>query len=218
MKKSKWSTQKLITTAMLAAVAGALMSMEFSLPLMPVFYKIDFSDVPSIIALFLMGPASAACVEIVKILIKLITVGTNTAFVGEIANLISIAFFVLPTWIVYKKRGQTGRAVAESLTVCVVFGIITSCFVNAFITLPLYAKAMGTDIDSVVQAVSAFNPAIKNLPTFIILATVPFNLIKKTLNCVVGYALYDRLVHVAAIRSIGEGNLRRTSANGAIND
>ena len=53
--KTKWSIQKLIYTGMLAAVAGALMSLEFSVPMMPPFYKIDFSDVPSIIALFLMG-------------------------------------------------------------------------------------------------------------------------------------------------------------------
>ena len=42
----KWSVKKMVTTAMLAAVAGVLMSLEFSVPLMPVFYKIDFSDVP----------------------------------------------------------------------------------------------------------------------------------------------------------------------------
>ena len=67
----KWSVKKLVTTAMLAAVAGVLMSLEFSIPFMPVFYKVDFSDVPTVIALFSMGPASAMCVEIIKILIKL---------------------------------------------------------------------------------------------------------------------------------------------------
>ena len=41
--KTKWSVQKLIYTGMLAALAGALMSLEFSVPLMPPFYKIDFS-------------------------------------------------------------------------------------------------------------------------------------------------------------------------------
>lgn len=44
--KTNWSIQKLIYTGMLAAVAGALMSLEFSVPMMPPFYKIDFSDVP----------------------------------------------------------------------------------------------------------------------------------------------------------------------------
>ena len=78
MKTGKWSIQKLIYTAMLAAVAGVLMSLEFSVPMMPPFYKVDFSDVPSVIAVFLMGPVSGICVEVIKLLIKLITVGTNT--------------------------------------------------------------------------------------------------------------------------------------------
>ena len=66
----KWSVTKMVTTAMLAAVAGALMSLEFSVPLMPVFYKVDFSDIPTVIAIFTMGPVSGLCVEIVKILIN----------------------------------------------------------------------------------------------------------------------------------------------------
>ena len=54
-------------TAMLVGLAGALMSLEFSLPMMPPFYKIDFSDVPSIIALFSLGPVSAALVEDIEL-------------------------------------------------------------------------------------------------------------------------------------------------------
>ena len=51
--KKIWSTQTMIYTAMLAALAGVLMSLEISVPMMPPFYKVDFSDVPSVIALFL---------------------------------------------------------------------------------------------------------------------------------------------------------------------
>ena len=51
----KWTTQKMIYTGMLAAVAGVLMSLEISVPMMPPFYKVDFSDVPSFVALFTMG-------------------------------------------------------------------------------------------------------------------------------------------------------------------
>ena len=100
--KNKWSTQKLVLTGMLAAVAGVLMSLEFSIPMMPPFYKIDFSDVPSVIALFSMGPASAVCVEVIKILIKLFTVGTNSMYVCEFANLIGIILYIFPTWLIYK--------------------------------------------------------------------------------------------------------------------
>ena len=105
MKTGKWSIQKLIYTAMLAAVAGVLMSLEFSVPMMPPFYKVDFSDVPSVIAVFLMGPVSGICVEVIKLLIKLITVGTNTMYVGELANLIAAFLFVWPLWFLYQKLG-----------------------------------------------------------------------------------------------------------------
>ena len=191
--KSKWSIQKLIYTGMLAAMAGALMSLEFSVPMMPPFYKVDFSDVPSIMALFLFGPASAAWVEIIKILIKLITVGTNSMYVGELSNLIGVALFVIPLWIVYNKMGKNRRAAITGLTVSIAIRTAFACFCNAFITLPLYAKAMGVSLDSVVSMVASVNPAITSLTTFIVMATIPFNILKLGLNYFVGYLLFNRL-------------------------
>ena len=164
--------------------------------MMPPFYKIDFSDVPSIIALFLLGPASAAWVEIIKIIIKLITVGTNSMYVGEFANLIGVVLFVIPMWAVYKKGGKTRRAAIASLAVSVPIRTLFACFCNAFITLPLYAAAMGLPLNQVITMVAAVNPAISDLTTFIFMATIPFNLIKLGLNCFVGYLLYTRLLAV----------------------
>ncbi len=201
--KTKWSTQKLIYTGMLAALAGVLMSLEFSVPLMPPFYKVDLSDVPSVMALFLMGPASAAWVEIIKILIKLITVGTNSFYVGELSNLIGVALFVVPLWLIYRKTGQNRKAAVWSLSVSVVIRTAFACFVNAFITLPLYAAAMGVSLDEVVRMVAAVNPAITNLTTFIILATIPFNILKLGINYLIGYLLYERLHAVSpAFRAV----------------
>ena len=201
--KTKWSTQKLIYTGMLAALAGVLMSLEFSVPLMPPFYKVDLSDVPSVMALFLMGPASAAWVEIIKIMIKLITVGTNSFYVGELSNLIGVALFVVPLWLIYRKTGQNRKAAVWSLSASVVIRTAFACFVNAFITLPLYAAAMGVSLDEVVRMVAAVNPAITNLTTFIILATIPFNILKLGINYLIGYLLYERLHAVSpAFRAV----------------
>lgn len=198
--EKKWTTQKMIMTAMLAAVAGVLMSLEFALPMMPPFYKVDFSDVPSIIALFMMGPASAAAVEVIKIVIKVITVGTNTMYVGELANLIGVALFVVPVWLIYKKAGKTTGAAVKALTFSLPIRIALSCCINAFITLPLYAKAMGVSMADVIAFVGSVNPMITNLPLFLILATIPFNLIKLVLNYVVGYMIFDRLRAVNVIK------------------
>ncbi len=196
-------TQTLVFTALLAALAGALMSFGFSIPMMPVFYKIDFSDVPAIIAIFTMGPVSGAAVELIKIVIKFLMTGTNSMFVGEFANVISVAFFVLPIWYIYKKMGRNLKAAVVALTVSAIFRTAMACFINAFITLPMYASAMGISLNEVVVAVSSVNPAIKDLPTFIILATIPFNMIKIALNSTIGYLLYDRLLSASALKRFG---------------
>lgn len=193
MKTGKWSIQKLIYTAMLAAVAGVLMSLEFSVPMMPPFYKVDFSDVPSVIAVFLMGPVSGICVEVIKLLIKLITVGTNTMYVGELANLIAAFLFVWPLWFLYQKLGANRKAAVEALLLSIVIRTECACFINANITLPLYAKAMSLPLDEVIRMVASVNPAIKDLNGFIILATIPFNVLKVGLNYIVGQLLFVRL-------------------------
>ncbi|MEE1243311.1 ECF transporter S component [Frisingicoccus sp.] len=200
--KQKWSTQQLVLTGMLAAVAGVLMSLEFSVPMMPPFYKVDFSDVPSVIALFSMGPFSAICVEVIKILIKLFTVGTNSMYVGELANLIGIFLYIIPTWLVYSKLGKTRKAGTIALIIDLPIRIAMSCFINAFITLPLYATAMGISLDEVVRLVASVNPMITNLTTFIILATIPFNFIKVGLNFLVGHLLYEKLHAAHVIRKV----------------
>lgn len=193
MKQKRFSTRQLALTGMLAAVAGVLMSFEFSVPMMPPFYKVDLSDLPSVIALFSLGPTSAVCVEVIKLLIKLVTVGTNTMYVGEFANLLGIFLFVFPLWAIYSKLGKTRKAAIIALAVDLPIRIAFSCFLNACITLPLYAKAMGLSLNEVVMTVGAVNPLITNLPLFIALATIPFNLIKVSLNFFLGYLLYDKM-------------------------
>lgn len=188
-----WNVKKVVMTAMLAGLAGALMSLEFSLPFMPPFYKLDFSDVPSIIALFSMGPVSAAMVEIIKLIVKVATVGTNTMYVGEAANLLGIVLFVIPTWIIYAKMGKTKKAVFVSLISGVFIRTAWACFCNAAITLPLYAKAMNMPLDAIIKMVGGVNSNVTSLTTFIAFATIPFNIIKIGANYAIGYFMLDRL-------------------------
>lgn len=201
-KNGAWSnarTKKMVYTAMLAAVAGVLMTFEFNVPMMPPFYKIDFSDVPTMIAVFLMGPVSGCAVEFLKLVVKLVTVGTSTAYIGELANLIGILIFVLPLHFIYKSGKKTFKAAVIAMIVIVPLRTALSCFINAFITLPMFAAANGMPLEAVIGFVGSVNPAIKNLTTFIIYATIPFNLLKNGLNCIVGYFIYSRLRKVDAI-------------------
>lgn len=193
MQESK-RLKKIVMTGMLAALAGVLMSLEISLPFMPPFYKLDFSDVPSIVALFAFGPLSGVAVEVIKILVKLVTVGTNTAYVGEFANLIGVAIFILPLWGIYRRMNYSNKGIKTAFIISVPVRIAFACAVNAFITLPLYAKAMNISLDTAILAVGEANTLITGLPSFIVLATIPFNLLKITLNYVAVYYMYQRLV------------------------
>ena len=164
--KSMKKTQIFVLTAMLAAVAGVLMSFEFPLPMMPPFYKIDFSDVPAIIATFLVGPVPGLFIEVVKILIKLLTVGTTHHVRGRVRQPAGhSALHPAPVGHL-QAHGRDRKAGITALAVSLPIRIAFSCVLNACITLPLYAKAMGMPLNEVILAVGAVNPLIQNLPLF----------------------------------------------------
>lgn len=200
--QSKTDYRFLTFTAVLAALAGVLMSFEISIPIFPIFYKIDFSDVPTIIATFMLGPVSGGCVELLKLIIKLATVGTNTMYVGEFANLVGIIFFVVPLWYVYKKGNFSRKGMIVALIVCTVLRALISCGINAFITLPMYSKAMGIDINELAVRFAPSSLGVSNLITFIVFATLPFNIIKNSLNCLIGGFLWSRVKGIRFISDI----------------
>ena len=48
--------RKITVTALLAAIATVLTLLNFSIPIMPSFIKMDFSDLPALLASFAFGP------------------------------------------------------------------------------------------------------------------------------------------------------------------
>ena len=74
----------LVVTAVLGAVSAVLMMLSFSVPFMPSFIKMDFSELPALIASFSMGPLSGILVCLIKNLINVTM--TTTGGVGELSN------------------------------------------------------------------------------------------------------------------------------------
>ena len=61
--------------------------LDFPLPfLAPGHYKLDFSELPVMIGSFAFGPVAGVLVEFCKVVLKIIIKGTDTAFVGDLAN------------------------------------------------------------------------------------------------------------------------------------
>ena len=190
--KTKWSIQKLIYTGMLAAVAGALMSLEFSVPMMPPFYKIDFSEVPVLVGCFAMGPFAGAVIELIKIILHVAISGTTTAGVGDVANFLIGCAFIIPAGLIYKKK-KTRNGAIVGMAAGTVFMTVVGCFLNAFVLLPTYAKAFGMPIDALVGMGSAINGKITGLSTFVVFAVAPFNLLKGVLVSMIVFLIYKKI-------------------------
>ena len=55
-QNSKFNVRVMTGAAMLSAVAFVLQYLEVSLPFMPFFIKLDFSDLPALIGAYAYGP------------------------------------------------------------------------------------------------------------------------------------------------------------------
>lgn len=188
-------TRTLAQIAMLGAVAGVLMNFEFPLPfLAPTFYQLDFSEIPVLVGTFAMGPVAGILVEMVKILVHLVTKGSATAGVGDVANFLMGCAYVVPAGLIYRfhhKKTRThaivGMAVGTLLTA------VLACFLNAFVLLPAYGKAFGMPVQAFIDMGAAVHSSVDGLFGFAVLIVAPFNLVKYTLISVIVFFIYKRI-------------------------
>lgn len=185
----KSNVRTMVAVAMLGAISMVLYLFDFPLWFAPGFYKLDFSEVPVMIGSFALGPVAGALIELVKCLLKLVIKGTDTAFVGDIANFVIGCALIVPAGIIYKMKKSKKNAIIGMLLGTVTLTVV-GCFVNAYVLLPTYGKAFGMPIDTLVGMGSAINPAIKDVTTFVILAVAPFNILKGVLVSAMTMALY----------------------------
>ncbi len=142
-KQNKKSITKLSVIAMLSAVSFALFLLEF--PVIPSLghLKLDFSDIPALIAGIIYGPFSAVVVEFVKNLIELLVkgVGTQMGF-GNLMNFIVGCAYVVPFTACYRKLTKKSKILkailigsALGLVSILVFGFVANYFIA-----PLFFK------------------------------------------------------------------------------
>lgn len=197
--KNKTNIKKIAQIGMLGAISVILMLFEIPLPFAPAFYEIDFSEVPVMIGCFTMGPLAGAMIELVKILLNFVINGTSTAGVGEVANLLIGCALVVPAALIYKKKRTKSGAIIGMIT-GTLFMTFVGCFLNAFILLPTYAKAFGMPIDALVGMGTAVNSHITSLPTFVIFAVAPFNLLKGFLVSLIVLLIYKKISPVLKMK------------------
>jgi riboflavin transporter FmnP len=169
------NTNKLIKISLLSAIAIILMYFDF--PIIPAFawLRIDLSDVPALIGAFGFGPIAGVLIELIKNLLIPLIKGSQTGFVGEIANFLIGVSLILPASFIYYRNKSKKNAILGMVTGGVameVIGIIS----NIYFLLPVYGIKMPADV-------------LQNY----IWSLLAFNGIKAVMVSVLTYVLYKRV-------------------------
>lgn len=175
---------------MLSALAFALMLLDFSVAFfIPSFVKMDFSELPALIASFAMGPLAGVLVCLVKNILHLFM--TTTGGVGELCNFLLGASFVFTAGMIYKHHKSIKGALAACLAGSALMALL-SFPINLYISYPVYARFL--PIETIVDMYSAIWSGIKTLPQALFFVSVPFNFIFKGLgNTLLTFLIYKRI-------------------------
>ena len=182
------SNTALVVTAMLSAIGYVLMLLNFSVPFMPSFIKLDISELPALIASFSLGPVYGVAVCLVKNLLNMLQ--TQTFGVGDLSNFLLGTMFVLPAGVIYQRMKSRKGALIGSLAGAVIMAL-GSVFTNIFLVYPLYYNFMSKE--AILNAYQAILPAMKSVEQSIIVFNMPFTFLKAMLSVLVTFLIYKRI-------------------------
>ncbi len=180
--------RKLTMTGMLSAVAFVLMFLNFNVPIMPSFIKMDLSELPALVGSFSMGPISGLTICFIKNLLHLAV--TDTSGVGEFSNFILGALFVVPAGIIYNYKKTRIGAIAGSLIGAVLMAVV-SVFTNYYIVYPVYTVML--PMEAIIGAYKAINPNVETLWDALIWFNMPFTFVKGMFSVLITLLVYKRL-------------------------
>ncbi|MBQ4207747.1 MAG: ECF transporter S component [Clostridia bacterium] len=185
--------RRIASTGMLAAVAFALMFVEFPIPmLIPPFIKFDFSDLPALLGAFAFGPWTGVLIELLKNLLHIALKGTSSAFVGELCNFLLGSVMCLVAGLLYKRKKTKKSAVLGSLIGCLAMAL-ASVPLNYFLVYPAYEVAFHLPMENIVAMYSAILPAADNLLKCLVIFNLPFTFVKGLADAVICILIYKPL-------------------------
>lgn len=179
----------------LSAMAAVLMGLDFPLPFAPSFYQLDFSEVIVYIGSFALGPMAGVLIELLKNLLKIVVLGTNTAYVGELANFITGCVLVLPAALLYKYKRSFKTAV-WGMVIGTVLLSAASVFLNYYLLIPTYSEMFHLPLETIIGMGQAINPKITDLASLIAFAVIPFNAFKGVVVGILTMLLYKRVAPI----------------------
>ena len=188
MESRSTNIRRMTMTAMLSAISFILMFLEFGVPFMPSFIKLDFSELPVLVGSFALGPVSGVMIALIKNLLHLLV--TQSGGVGELSNFILSCAFVLPAGLVYKYKKNRVTALIGS-----VLGAVLSALVsipsNYFIVYPVYEAFM--PLETILEMYKAIRPSTDSLLEALIVFNAPFTFLKDMVSVIFTFIIYKHI-------------------------
>lgn len=132
---------KLIILALLGTISLVLFFLNFPLPFLPPYLKIDFSEVPALIAALIFTPMAGVAVEAIKNMLYLVVSGAGDP-IGVIANFLAGVMFIVPVAVLYHRYKGVKSIISGLITGTIIMAIGMSVL-NYLVILPAYAWFMG---------------------------------------------------------------------------
>lgn len=181
-------THKMTVTAMLSAIAAALMFLELSIPIMPSFIKLDISELPALLATFSLGPVYGVAVCLIKNIISLSH--STSSGIGELCNFLLGAVFVFTTGLFYNRMKSRKGALIGSLIGAFAMAVL-SFPINYYITYPFYTNFM--PIEAIIDAYQVILPSVDTLTECLLVFNAPFTFVKGLIDVGITFLIYKRL-------------------------
>ncbi len=188
--KEKLLLRRISVVALMSALGFVLMLLEFPLPfIIPEFVKLDFSEVPVLLAAYMFGPIEGVLVCLIKNLLKALFLSTSGG-IGELCNFLLGCTLALPAGIAFKKM-KSGRSMLIGGMLGSVIMAVLCLPVNYFISYPVYAKFL--PIEQIIGMYQKILPSVDGLFSCLLIFNVPFTLLKGALSVAIAYAIASRV-------------------------
>ena len=181
--------RKLAIIGVMSAIASVLMVLEFSIPIVPVFLKFDFANLPALLVAFAQGPLSGVMVELIRNVIHLPF--SHTACAGELANFLMSAVLVATAGTVYRFVKSRRGAIIGSLAGALASALV-SLPVNYFVSYPVFAKVFAP-MDVIMSMYQAILPGVETLWEALLIFNMPFTFVKGMVCAIITFFIYKPL-------------------------
>ncbi|MDY3282004.1 MAG: ECF transporter S component [Dysosmobacter sp.] len=190
---SRSRTHSITVTAMLSAVAFALMFIEMPIPaLIPSFVKLDISDLPELLAAFSLGPVYGVAVTFLKNLLHILIKGTSSAYVGELFNFLMGSVFAFTAGVIYQRKKTRATALLGAVAGAVLMAVL-SVPLNYFLVYPAYVVCYGLPLEAIIGMYQAILPSADSLIKCLVIFNLPFTFFKGMLDVVLCFLIYKPL-------------------------